>query len=67
MDAAFDDWLRRLGESLGLDRLMLVRVSPNRQMAAVSHTWDGAGRDHAAARLRESRAGRGGELALAAA
>jgi len=43
MDAAFDDWLRRLGESLGLDRLMLVRVSPNRQMAAVSHTWTAPG------------------------
>jgi signal transduction histidine kinase/integral membrane sensor domain MASE1 len=27
MDAAFEEWLRRLGESLGLDRLMLLRTS----------------------------------------
>ena len=47
VDAAFTEWLQRLGESLGLDRLMLLRVSADRREATVSHVWSapGAGLD----------------------
>ena len=43
MDAAFEQWLRRLGESLRLDRLMLLRVSADRQEVSVAHSWTAPG------------------------
>ncbi|HEU5195978.1 MAG TPA: MASE1 domain-containing protein [Methylomirabilota bacterium] len=43
MDAAFAEWLRRLGEVLRLDRLMLLRVSADRQVASVAHSWTAPG------------------------
>lgn len=43
MDAAFETWLGRLGESLRLDRLMLVRVSGPRNMMTISHNWTAPG------------------------
>ena len=43
MDAAFEEWLRRLGESLRLDRLLLLRVSADRQVATVAHAWTSPG------------------------
>jgi len=43
MDGAFEVWLGRLGESLGLDRLTLLRVSADHQVATVSHGWTAPG------------------------
>ena len=43
MDQAFDEWLRRLGESIGLDRLMLLRVSGSPAVATLAHAWTAPG------------------------
>ena len=43
MDCAFEEWLRRLGEALGLDRVLLLRISGSRQMATVAHSWTAPG------------------------
>jgi len=43
MDCAFTEWLGRLGEALGFDRLTLVRLSPDSRVATVSHSWTAPG------------------------
>ena len=43
MDEAFETWLKRLGEYLGLDRLILLRVSGNGWSVTVSHSWTAPG------------------------
>ena len=43
MDEAFLVWLERLGRFLGLDRVMLLRLSPDGRLFTVSHGWADAG------------------------
>ncbi len=43
MDEAFLVWLERLGQFLGLDRVMLLRLSGDGRLFAVSHAWAAPG------------------------
>jgi signal transduction histidine kinase/integral membrane sensor domain MASE1 len=46
MDQAFETWLKRLGESLSLTRLMLLRVAENGhdgQSVTIAHRWSAPG------------------------
>lgn len=43
MDQAFETCLKRLGENLRLDRLILLRLSEDGQSVAVSHVWTAPG------------------------
>jgi two-component system sensor kinase FixL len=45
MDDAFRTWLRRLGEFLGLERMALLRLSDDRELLIVSHSWVAQGSD----------------------
>src|SRR5262245_6261362 len=45
MDEAFRTWLRRLGEFLGLERVALLRLSDDRELLTVSHSWVARGCD----------------------
>ena len=42
MDAAFDTWLQRLGESLHLDHVILRRAG-SRHQPAITHSWSAPG------------------------
>jgi signal transduction histidine kinase/integral membrane sensor domain MASE1 len=44
MDSAFGTWLKRVGEALQLDRVLLVRAAADGRGASVAHWWtaDGA-------------------------
>ena len=39
LDAAFETWLRRLGEFLWLDRVTLLRLSPDGREAIATYSW----------------------------
>jgi signal transduction histidine kinase/integral membrane sensor domain MASE1 len=43
MDEAFLVWLERLGQFLGLDRVMLLRLSTDGRLFTVSHAWGAPG------------------------
>ena len=43
MDQAFETWLKRLGEHLRLDRLILLRVSEDGHSVEVSRSWSAPG------------------------
>ena len=43
MDAAFESWLRQLGEFLGLDRVTLYRFSRELGEFIVAYSWSGPG------------------------
>jgi two-component system sensor kinase FixL len=43
MDAAFQSWLRQLGEALQLDRLLLLRFSPDNSEMLVPYAWSRPG------------------------
>jgi len=39
MDRAIEIWLGRLGDFLGLDRLILLRLADDQQTLAIAHSW----------------------------
>jgi signal transduction histidine kinase/integral membrane sensor domain MASE1 len=41
MSAAFDAWLKHLGETLGVDRITLRELSPDRGRLTLLHAWPG--------------------------